>query len=75
VEKMTTTTTTTTAMIHSKKAQDEVKIVHENGCNEVIAQYQGKLYTAVFNPFVGLYYVDDIYGEIPEPDDDSPPWD
>lgn len=52
------------AMIHSKKVQDEVTIVSENGCNNVIAEYKGKKYTAIFNVFSGLYYVDDIYGEV-----------
>lgn len=51
-----------TAMIHSKKATDKVVIVSEKGYNDVIVSYQGKLMTAVFNPFVTLYYVDDIYG-------------
>ena len=52
----------TKAMVHSLKAQDEVVILHENGCNDVIAEYKGKRCTAVFNPFAGLYYVDDVYG-------------
>jgi len=49
-------------MVHSLKAQDEVAILHENGCNDVIAEYKGKRYTAIFNPFSCLYYVDDKYG-------------
>jgi len=52
------------AMIHSLQAKDEVTIISENGNNHVIAEYKGKKYTAVFNPFVCLYYVDDVYGEI-----------
>lgn len=52
------------AMVHSLKDLDEVIIVIENGNNNVVAEYKGKHYTAIFNPFVGLYYVDDIYGEI-----------
>jgi len=55
-----------TAMIHSLGRTDEVTIVSENGCNNVIAEYKGKRYTAVFNGFSGLYYVDDVYGEIKE---------
>lgn len=51
-------------MIHSLNAIDEVNILSENGCNDVIAMYNDKKYTAVFNPFTCLYYVDDIYGEI-----------
>jgi hypothetical protein len=56
----------TKAMIHSMKAQDEVTILHEDGCNDVIAEYKEKRCTAIFNPFVGLYYVDDVYGILPD---------
>jgi hypothetical protein len=44
------------------KAQDEVVILHEKSCNDVIAEYKEKRCTAIFNPFVGLYYIDDVYG-------------
>lgn len=50
------------AMVNSLKAQDEVTILHEKNNNDVIAEYKGKRCTAIFNPFVGLFYVDDIYG-------------
>jgi hypothetical protein len=50
------------AQIHSLNAQDEVLILHENGNNDVVVAYNGNRYTAVYNVFVGLYYVDDIYG-------------
>ena len=52
----------TQAIVHSLKAQDEVTILHERGSNDVIADYKGTRCTAIFNPFVGLFYVDDIYG-------------
>ena len=52
------------AMVHSLKDKAEVTIIRENGNNNVIAEYNGKTCTAVFNPFVGMYYVDDIYGVI-----------
>ena len=52
----------TKAQVHSLQSQDEVTILHENGPNDVIAEYQGKRCTAIYNIFVGLYYVDDIYG-------------
>jgi len=52
------------AMIHSLGVQAEVLIISENGCNDVVAEYQGKKYTAVYNGFIGMYYVDDIYGEV-----------
>lgn len=54
------------AQIHSLQAQDEVTILHEKGNNDVIAEYNGKRCTAIFNPFVCLYYVDDLYGVLPD---------
>lgn len=59
---------TVKAMVHSLKALDDVIIIRENGINNVIAEYKGKKCTAVFNPFSGLYYVDDIYGVIENSD-------
>lgn len=59
-----------TAMIHSKKSSknqtDTVLIIHYKDNNNVIAEYKGHRYTAIYNPFVGLFYVDDIYGKIDE---------
>lgn len=54
------------AQVHSLQAQDEVTILHEKNNNDVIAEYNGKRCTAIFNPFVCLYYVDDIYGVLPD---------
>ena len=54
------------AQVHSLNAQDEVIILHENGPNDVVAEYNGKRCTAIYNVFVGLYYVDDIYGVLPD---------
>lgn len=42
----------------------DVVIVSENGNNNVVAEYNGVRCTAIFNPFSGLYYVDDVYGVI-----------
>lgn len=60
----------TTAMIHSKKSSenqtDTVLIIQYKDNNNVIAEYKGHRYTAIYNPFVGLFYVDDIYGKIEE---------
>ena len=52
------------AMIHSLEGQDTVTILHENGANDVVAEYRGTRYTAVYNGFVCLYYLDDLYGEL-----------
>jgi hypothetical protein len=44
--------------------EDVVTIIHENGANDVIAEYKGMRYTAIFNAFVCRYYVDDRYGKL-----------
>lgn len=55
---------TVKAMVHSLNELTDVTIISENGCNNVVAEYNGKKYTAVYNGFVCRYYVDDIYGKI-----------
>lgn len=55
---------TTSAMIHSKKAIGECEIVGKSGDNQYVAKIKERFFTAIFNPFVGVYYVDDIYGEV-----------
>ena len=55
---------TVKAMVCSLQGLADVTIISENGCNDVVAEYNGKRYTAVYNGFVGKYYVDDVYGEI-----------
>lgn len=42
----------------------EAEILEHKDNNNVIALYNGVKCTAVFNVFVGRYYVDDIYGRI-----------
>ena len=37
-------------------------IVRKIGDNQYEAQYNGVRCTAIFNPFSGYYYVDDVYG-------------
>lgn len=54
----------TKAMVHSLNDLDEVTIISEDGPNNVVAEYKGKRCTAIFNPFSGFYYVDDVYGVI-----------
>jgi hypothetical protein len=60
----------TIANIHSKKGTDNptdtVTIVEHTDNNHVIAEYNGQRYSAIFNPFSGMYYVDDVYGKIEE---------
>lgn len=51
------------ARIHSLGgAFAECTIVSES--NGIIVDYRGVRCTAIYNPFVGCYYVDDIYGII-----------
>lgn len=57
---------TVRAMVHSLQALAEVTIISKKDNNHVIAEYNGKRCTAVDNPYSGLFYVDDIYGVIPE---------
>lgn len=53
------------ARIHSLGGQfAEVTIVSEKSCNDVIVDYRGIRCAAIYNPFVGCYYVDDVYGII-----------
>lgn len=42
----------------------EATIMDKVGDNRYIAEYNGVKCTAIFNPFVGRYYVDDKYGVI-----------
>ena len=60
---------TVLAMIHSKNKLDEVIIMEEAGPNHVVAEYHGKRYRAIHNVFNGLYYVDDVYGQIGDADE------
>lgn len=51
------------ARIHSLDGQfDEVTIISEKSDNDVIVDYNGLRCTAIYNVFVGCYYVDDVYG-------------
>lgn len=55
---------TANAMLRSLNAQDEVTIISEADCNNVVVEHKGKRYTAIHNGFNGLYYVDDVGGGI-----------
>lgn len=53
------------AKIHSLDGQfAQVKILSDNGDNNIIVEYNGKKCTAIYNIFAGAYFVDDIYGII-----------
>lgn len=58
--------------IHSLKQGEtnvlgEATIIKRLGDNDYLAEYDGVKCHAMFNPFVGRYYVDDKYGIIKEP--------
>ena len=55
------------AHIHSMGGQkDTIEIIEEKGFNNVVARYKGKFYTAIFNPFSMAFYLDDLYGHLPD---------
>lgn len=55
---------TTKALIHSLgETRKELIVLHEDN-NHCQAVYNHQLCTAIYNPFTGLYYVDDKYGVI-----------
>ena len=56
----------TEAIVHSLRDLAMVEIVEHTDNNNCLARYDSKLCTAIFNPFSGYYYVDDIYGVIEE---------
>ena len=40
----------------------EAEIIRQIGDNLYLAEYNGVRCTAIFNPFVSRYFVDDLYG-------------
>ena len=62
--------------IHSLKQGEtnrlaEATIIKRLGDNDYLADYNGVKCHAIFNPFVGRYFVDDIYGIVRELKDRS----
>ena len=54
----------TEAAIHSLHGNlDTAIILSREDNNHCLAEYKGQVCTAVWNPFSGYYYVDDIYGK------------
>ena len=50
-----------------KNVMAEATIIKRLGDNDYLADYNGVKCHAIFNPFVGEYYVDDKYSVIREP--------
>ena len=47
---------------HNRSVLGEAEIIRKIGDNTYLAEYNGVRCTAIYNPFVGRYYVDDVYG-------------
>lgn len=61
---------------NDKHVLGEVDNVIRLSDGKFIAVKDGKHYSAIYNPFVGSYFVDDVDGLIPRMITDStPPWD
>lgn len=52
------------ACIHSLDGEVREVTIVERRRNDCIVDYNGVKCTAIFNPFVGLFYADDKYGVI-----------
>ena len=47
---------------HDRNVLGEAEIIRCIGGNLYLAEYNGVQCTAIFNPFVSRYFVDDVYG-------------
>ncbi len=47
---------------HDRNVLGEAEIIRKIGDNSYLAEYNGIRCTAIFNPFVSRYFVDDLYG-------------
>ena len=56
---------------HNRHVLDEATIIKSIGDNLYMADYNGVKCTAIFNPFTGRYYVDDVYGVLMRGIDDD----
>ena len=55
--------------VHDHHVLGEAEIIKQMGDNLYLAEVNGVKCTAIFNPFVNRYFVDDVYGiqqEIPD---------
>ena len=49
---------------HNRHVLGEAEIIQRIGDNQYLAEYSGVRCTAIFNPFAGAYFVDDVFGII-----------
>ena len=52
--------------VHDRNVLGEAEIIEKIGDNLYLAEVNGVRCTAIFNFFVGRYYVDDVYGIVKE---------
>lgn len=50
---------------HDRNVLGEAEILEQMGDNLFLAEYNGVRCTAIYNCFVGRYFVDDVYGVRP----------
>ena len=48
--------------VHDRHVLGEAEIIEQVGNNLYLAEVNGIHCTAIFNPFVNRYFVDDVYG-------------
>ena len=53
-------------MEHDRNVLGEAEIIKSIGDNLYLAEVNGVRCTAIFNPFVGRYFADDVYGIVDE---------
>lgn len=59
--------TKTVGMIHSKNAKGELQVLKKVGDNDYLVMTEdGVKCHAIYNPFVGMYYADDLYAVVKE---------
>lgn len=55
------------ALVHSTNTVRVVTLIEKVGDNKyIVITDSGVLCTTIFNPFVSLYYADDLYGKLRE---------
>ena len=52
------------AMVHSIGKVKEIEVLEKIGDNNYLVKVGDVICSAIFNPFVGLYYADDVYGVV-----------
>ena len=52
---------------HDRNVLGEAEILERIGDNLFLAEYNGVRCTAIYNVFVGRYFVDDLYGRLDAP--------